>query len=191
MDPFTKRVKSQQEKDALIAEARREWDEGELTHLVGDDQESFLANFGQAIIVEQEPFVEPRQLTKAERDALDSELLVEQIFGDRISKPTGIETFDRLDEQEREAFRKSLAPAVRSQNTLEVMVESAISKAVATALTKRAGTRSESDRTGLGIMPRLAAATEGNNSDAARFVRAYVENDEQTMRGIARSLAAA
>src|SRR5712692_5230854 len=84
MNPFIRKVKSQEEKDALIAEARREWDKlGADSHLVAASEEDYLQSISNSIEVEKVPFVEPRPLTTAERTQQDGGLMLLRIMGDR------------------------------------------------------------------------------------------------------------
>ena len=64
MDPFRKVVKTEEEKRALIEQARVEWDAlGAASDLVARDQESFLSKIADSIVVEREAFTPARELT--------------------------------------------------------------------------------------------------------------------------------
>jgi len=190
MDPFCKAVKTEEEKRALIEQARVEWDKlGPVSHLVASSEEDYLSKIADSIIVEKTTFTPARELTAAELAKQNGELMFMQIFGDRAdSRETGIPALDALvAERERADFQKLLGPGQRAESSLEGLIRSIVVKAIENPSVPRRA----SDRTGLGIIPRAAAASEGDNSDVARFLRAYVENDTATQRKIARSLATA
>ncbi len=185
MNPFIRKVKSQEEKDALLAAARVEWDKlGEFNHLVASSEEVYLSKIADSIIVERTPFTSARELSADELAKQNGALMFSQIFGTRADdKYSSIPAFAEMQKaQERRDLEKLLGPARRAETWLETLVREAINKVQSVP-------RRASERTG--IIPRAAAASQGDNSDVARFLRAYVENDTATQREIARSLAAA
>jgi hypothetical protein len=186
-------VKTEAEKRELLKQAKAEWDaiDPAISHLVAASEEHYLARIADGIEIERQPFVPASPPTAQEEAALNGRLTMLRLYGDRASDP-----YDGLPDALREMakandeaeFQKLLVgPGKRAESQLESMIRNAIEK----AMSNRNVPRGESDRTGIGIMPRLAAATEDDTSAAARFIRAYVDNDEQTMRGIARELVAA
>jgi hypothetical protein len=191
MDPFVKKVRTEAEKAALIAEAKKEWDrlDPSISHLVAPSEDHYLARVSAGIDVEREAFVPARELTAAELAKQNGELMFMQMFGDRAdSRETGIPALDNLvAERERADFQKLLGPSQRAESALEGLIRSIVVKAIENPSVPRRA----SDRTGLGIIPRAAAASEGDDSAVARFLRAYVSGDVTTQRQIARSLAAA
>ncbi len=190
MDRFTKRVKSQEEKNELLRLAKQEWDEaGEFAHLLGDDQENYLQKTADNIIVEAER-IEPRALTPMEKAALDDQQGRLEIFGGKYADKeySAIPAIAELERAQEEAgLQKLLGPADRAESQLESLVRGIVQKTVGNLTVPVR----ESDREGLAIMPRLAAATQGDDSDAAKFLRAFVSNDEKGMRRVARELAMA
>ena len=204
MNPFIRKlVKSQAEKDRLILEAAREWDElGEQSYMVAASEEDYLARVADGIEVEREPFVPGRPLTAAEADEIDSSLLFQKIYDGRIDNHrTGIPALDDLaDAKKRADIEKLLGPGRRAQNALDGMIEKAVTEAFA-KLTKRAGTRSEvvhghsipvrqpPERET--IVTRLADRAEEENAASllSKWLRGYVAGDEQAMRRVARELA--
>jgi hypothetical protein len=191
MDPLAIRVKSLEEKNALLEKRRELWNSSppESTHLIARSEEDFVGRFAENIIVEREDFVPARELTTAERTAQDGELLFQQIYGDRatdIDHQTGCAALDELWKAKQDAdLQKFLGPAKRVESELDAMVR----KAVEDVLAKRGSVPSEHEREG--ILPRMAAASEGDDSSAARFLRSYVNHDDAGMRRVARELAAA
>lgn len=193
--PFemVRKVATQKEKDRLLKEARETWDNvpDDLKHLVAASDEYYLSKISDNIIVEAPVFVEPRSLTAEERAEQNGQLLFQQIYGDRATDrnhETGCRAVDDLWKSRQESeLAKLLGPAKREQSALESMVRSIVVKAMG----NQSAPRGESDRMGLGILPKVVAATADDDSNVARFLRAYVENDTETQRQIARSLAAA
>ena len=137
----------------------------------------------------------PRPLTADEaarvNNEIDARVNVARIFGDRAdSGATGISALDTfVAEKERGELEKLLGPGQRSKNALQAMIDSAVEEAVSTFRKSAVATRRETEREG--IVPRMAAASQGDNSDAAKFVRAFVAGDEEGMRRVARELASA
>jgi hypothetical protein len=208
--PFqtVRKVASQAEKDRLIEEQRKLWNESAgMQHLICADEETFLSNFASAIEVELPIFKPARPLTTAERTQQDGELMFLRIFGDRASDP-----YDGLPDvlrqvakaQDDEALTKLVAPAKRSETFIENLVREALAKVVE----KRGHVRSEHDRDHLAILPKLAVEADTilddravnkaaglrlSEEDAmslavAKFVKAHLGGDEHTMRVIARTL---
>ena len=200
MDPFIKKVRTQAEKDALIAEARRAWDQaGEFTHLLGGDEESYLAKISDSIIVEGEPFIPARALTSAEKDQQNADLLLMQMRYNAHpyeNLPPVLRTV--AEAQDAAGLAKLLGPALRERNTLAGMIESAIAKAVRTALAKGSSSPSinretipvRSQPVREGIHPAMSAIAH-DDSDIGRFVKAWIDGDTATQREIASELAAA
>jgi hypothetical protein len=178
----------------LLRQARAEWEASppEHQHLIADSDEAYLSKVADSIVVEQERFVAPRELTKVEQDKMDGELVFLRLFGDRASSDkTGNAALDGLvEQQEREAFEKLVAPVRRSESFLESLAREAFEKVL---LEKRTYVPSEHDRSRFGIMPAVAArAVELDpTSNVSKFLMAYVEDDTATQRQIARELAAA
>jgi hypothetical protein len=189
MDLFRK-VRTQEEKNALLKEAREEWEKvpPEFRHLVADSAEDYLEKVASCIEVEPQPFTPARPLTVAELAVFDGELMFSRIFGDRAdSSATGISALDELAaEQEREAFEKLAGPARRSESLFQSLVRQALEK----VLEKRTIPMRESERPGLEIHPVMHEMAH-DDSDAGRFIRAWIANDTAGMREIAHSLAAA
>src|SRR5258708_3358301 len=135
MNPFTRKlVKSQAEKDRLIQEAAKEWDElGEHSYLVAASEEDYLTRVADGIEVESPAFVPARELTKAERDEIDGELLFSKIYDGRTSYVASEDVpawYRPIHEQEQRAsFEKLVAPAIRERKWLEAMVNEAFEKA--------------------------------------------------------------
>jgi hypothetical protein len=190
MNPFVfvTKVKTQQEKDKLIAEAKARWDAipGEHSHLIAESEDHYLAAVEASIEIERPEIHPARPLTSEELAKQNGQLMFSQIFGDRAdSDATGCAALDDLSKANRDAaFQKLVGSGQRPESQLEKMIRAAIEKAMDRNVPRR-----ESERTA--ILPKMAAETEGDNSNVARFIRAYVDNDEQTMRGIARELVAA
>ncbi len=100
------------------------------------------------------------------------------------SSDTGIAALDALTKANKEeSLRKLLGPGQRAESELEGLIRSMVLKAIDNPSAPRRGV--------LGIVERMATWSAGEDSDAARFVRAYVANDTAAQREIARSLAAA
>ncbi len=186
MDPFCKAVKTEEEKRALIEQARVEWDKlGPVSHLVASSEEDYLSKIADSIIVERETFTAPRPLTSEELARQNGELMHLQIYGDRAS-----DRYDGLPDalrevvkaQDDEALAKLTAPAKRGETLLEQLVREAINKV-------QSGPRRESGRTVLTLEERMAAWCEGDDTDAARFIRARVAGDLAAQRKIAGVLA--
>jgi hypothetical protein len=186
MDPFRRVVKSQQEKDELLRLAKQEWDKLDpgISHLVAASEDDYLAGVSAGIEVEKEAFVPARELTRAERDKMDGELLFEQMYGPRIDHGTGIAALDALAKaNEDEALRKLLGPGEGAESSLEGLIRSIVVKVVENP---SSGQR----RSVLSLEERMLRWSEGD-SDVVRFLRARVAGDLATQRKIARSLAAA
>ncbi len=186
MNPLLRRVKTQEEKDALLKQAKAEWDalDPAISHLVAASEQDYLSKIADSIIVEREPFTPARELT-AERAHQDGELMFMRLYGDRAdSSDTGIAALDALTKANKEeSLRKLLGPGQRAESELEGLIRSMVLKAIDNPSAPRRGV--------LGIVERMATWSAGEDSDAARFVRAYVANDTAAQREIARSLAAA
>lgn len=185
-----KTVRTQAEKDALLAAARVEWDKlGELQPMVARSEEEYLSKISDSIIIEREPFTPARELTTTETAELNGRLMFSQLYGDRAeSSATGVAAIDDLvAEQERAALEKLIGPARRAESALESMVRSIVVKTIG----NHSVPRRESEREG--IIPRLAAAAseENANSPLARFLTSYVKGDRAGMKSVAKELAAA
>jgi hypothetical protein len=198
-NPFVKVVKSQQERDALIAAAKKEWDAlpASVSHVVCSDEQTFLSNFASTIEVEK-AFVEPRPATAEERASLTGQLLLAQIMGnDRADAfhqreaGTGCAAIDAAwAEKEREEFEKLIgAPARHHENAVQAMIRQAVEKAASNC----GVVVNEHDRSRFAIMPALAAraSEDAPGSTLARFLTAYVTGDVRTQREVARELASA
>ena len=183
-----KRVKTQEEKDKLIAEAKKLWDSipGEISHLVAASEDDYLQGVSNLIEVEKVPFIEPRPATAAELAKQNGELMFSQMFGDRADdKYSSIPAFAEMQKaQEQRDLEKLLGPGRRAESALESIVRSIVVKAIENP---------SAPRRVLGIVERMAiwSAGEDSDSDAAKFIRAYAANDTAAQREIARSLAAA
>ena len=188
MDPFRKVVKTEEEKRALIAVAKKEWDalDPTISHLVASSEEDYLSRIADGIEVEKEVFVPARELTATELAKQNGELMFSQMYGDRADdKYSSVPALAAMEKaQERGDFEKLVGRARPAETWLEELVRQAITKVQTVP-------RRASDRSELGIVPRMAAASEGDNSDVARFVRAFVAGDEDGMRQVARELASA
>ncbi len=196
MDPLIKRVKTEEQKNALLKAAREQWDSipDEFKHLVAASDEDFLAKVAGTIEVGSPAFTPPRAANAEERASLTGELLFSQIYGDRADAyrqreaGTGCAALDAAwAEKEREEFEKLIgAPARRQENAVQAMIR----KALESVLSKRREIPSEHDRSQVGIVPRLAkaAADEDASSALSRFLSAYVAGNEQAMRSVAREL---
>ncbi len=195
MNPIFRKVKTQAEKDALIADARRAWDAAdELVHLLGGDQENYLAQVTDSIEVESPAFVQHRELTAVEKAELDTEQGLLSCFGG-VYAPVEIPDWYRpIHEQEQRAsFEKLVGPAIRERNSLEAMFKAAIEKAVREQLAKGRTTPSVERQTipirrlseREAIHPAMAAVA-GDDSDAGRLVKAWLENNREAMREIVR-----
>jgi len=164
MDPFVKKVRTEAEKAALIAEAKKEWDrlDPAISHLVAPSEDYYLARVSAGIDVEREAFAPARELTAAELAKQNGELMFMQIFGDRAdSHETGIPALDTLvAERERADFQKLLGPGQRAESALEGLIRSIVVKAIENPSVPRRA----SDRTELGIIPRAAAARVASHS---------------------------
>lgn len=189
MNPFEKKVRTQTEKDELLRQARAEWDrlgELQMQDMVARSEAEFLGKLSDSIIVEKEPFVAPRELTAAEKAAMDGRLMFSQIYGDRAdSSDTGIPALDDLAKaNQEEAFRKLLGPAQRAESALEGLIRSVVVKVVENPSSARR------HRNVLSLEERLLAWAGESRSDVVRFLRARVAGDLTTQRQIARALAA-
>ena len=194
MDPFIRKVKSQAEKDALMAEAKKVWDQlGSVSHLVCSDEESYLTNVSNSIEVERESFTPARALTAEELVAQDGGLMFSRIYGDRAdSGKFGCAAIDDLmAKRERDDLEKLLGPGRRAESALEITVRELVHK----AMSNPSHVPSEHDRSHIAIAPQgvhpvmMAAATD--DSPTAKFVAAWINKDTAAMRQIARSLAEA
>jgi hypothetical protein len=195
VDPLTPvRVKSLEEKNALLKAARDEWERipGAHQHLVAASDEEYLGKISDNIVIESPALVRPRELSTAELDRQNGELVFAQIFGQRADDRdarTGNAAIDALWENtQQDEFAKLVGPARRQ----ETLLESLVGKALDSVLRKTGRTlpMRESERPGLEIHPVMHAMGR-DDSDAGRFVKAWIDNDKGTMREIARSLAAA
>jgi hypothetical protein len=131
-----------------------------------------------------EALPEPTPLTRAERDKLDCELLLTELFGGPEVEtvpigmsPADIAKFRRerpltLNEQIDQAVRKVLAAAKRGDaRPLDVL-----------ATVAHRGTKTFQNSL-------MAAAQEfGDDGPATRYVKAYYSNDRATMREICREI---
>jgi hypothetical protein len=176
------------EREEELRSARAAYDAvaPELQHMVADNDGDFLAKIDAGIQIEPLTLSEPRPLSASARQAQDCELLIEQWGYTDPYRDLPPALRASAEARDRESLQKLLGPGQRAKNELEQMIGAAVEKAVRELAVMP---RRETDREG--IMPRLAAATEGDDSEAARFVRAYVEGDKRTQRLIARELAAA
>ena len=201
MNPFARKVvKSQPEKDELLRQADAEWNQlCEVSDLVSQSQEDYLAAVSDSIEIESPAFVAPRQLSKAEKDQLDVDIILSQMRYDAHpydDLPGALRSV--AEEKQRAELEELLGPAIRERNSLEAMFE----KAVATALTKRAGTRSEVVRGHSipirqtpereTILVKLADRAEEENAGSllSKWLRGYVAGDEQAMRRVVGELVA-
>ncbi len=181
-----KRVKTQEEKDKLIAEAKKLWDSipGEVSHLVASSEEDYLSKIADSIIVERETFTAPRELTPAELAKQDGEIMFMRMYDGRIDHGTGIAALDALTKANKEeSLRKLLAPGQRAESELEGLIRSMVLKTI--------DNNPSAPRRGvLSLEERMLIWSEGD-SDAIRFLRARIAGDLVTQREIARSLATA
>lgn len=166
MDPLIKRVKTEKEKVALIAEAKKQWDalDPAISHLVAVSEEAFLAGAADRIEVEREPFVPARPPTAAETAELDGKLMFMQLYGDRAddrNHKTGCEGLDKVWEQhEAQELVKLFGPALRQKSEIQLAVDAA----VADLLSKgRTVPRRESEREPL-VIRKGASSTHRINS---------------------------
>ncbi len=195
MDPLTKRVKSEEEKNELIRLAKKDWDEaGEFAWLLGDNQENYLVRVADSIEVESPAFVQHRELTAVEKAELDTELNLLSCFGGKYAPVEVPDWYRPIHEQEQRAsLEKLVAPAIRERNSLEAMFKAAIEKAVREQLAKGRTTPSVERQTipirrlseREAIHPAMAAVA-GDDSDAGRLVKAWLENNREAMREIVR-----
>src|SRR5258708_2349482 len=169
-----------------------------LQHMIAESNDDFFAKFETPVAATN--IDEPRPLTKAEQTELDVELN-RQMFGGKYAPQsgTGCKALDDLAKANEEAgLQKLLAPALRERNTLAGMIESAIAKAVRTALAKGSSSPSinretipvRSQPVREGIHPAMSAIAH-DDSDIGRFVKAWIDGDTATQRKIASELAAA
>jgi len=186
-----KRVKTQEEKDKLIGEAKKLWDSipGEISHLVAASEDDYLQGISNSIEVGRVPSIEPRPATAEETAELNGHLLMMRLYGDRAdSDTTGIPAIDDLmAKKERNDLEKLLGPGKRAESALEITVREMVRKAIG----NQSVPRRESDREG--IVPRMArlAAQEDASSLLSKFLQGYVDGDEAAMRKVAASLATA
>src|SRR5216684_3113626 len=176
-----KRVKTQEEKDKLIGEAKKLWDSipGEISHLVAASEDDYLQGISNSIEVGRVPSIEPRPATAEELARQNGTLMFMQLYGDRAdSSDTGIAALDALTKANKEeSLRKLLGPQ-RRESALEGMVRSIVVKAIG----NQSAPRRQSEREG--IIPRLAAAAaeEDASSLLSKFLQGYVNGDEAAMR---------
>jgi len=201
---FLKKHYTPAELDAEIRAARQTWNEcdPELTHLLGKTEQDYLDSVAANCPLAAPEIVAAPELTKAERDEMDSQLLFEQMYSDRISESTGVAALAELvAANERADLEKLLAPARRAQSALDGMIDRAVGEALE-KLTKRTGSQSQvvpghsipvrraPERET--IVTRLAVRAEEENADSflTKWLQGYVGGDEQAMRRVARELAA-
>jgi hypothetical protein len=206
MNPFAKTVvKTQDEKDELLRQARAEWDKlGAHQHLIAESDEIYLRGVADMIEIEQ-PTCAPQPTTAMEKREIENKLRtavhLDRMYGGRMyDDGTAVSVLDKAwkEKQDRE-LAEFLAPARRAESALDKVIEAAIEKAVHRMVEKASG--SSVDRATIptkpipereSLVPLLKAGIEENaSSDAARFLSAFVRGDDATMRSICRSLAAA
>ena len=192
IDPLAPiRLKTQEEKNALLAKRRAEWNAipADLRDRVAASEDDFTERYADMIEVEKAPFNPARDLTADELVEQNGSLMYLRLYGDRASDPyDGLP--DALREvakaQHNEAVAKITAPLRRSESLLQSLVRQALEK----VLEKRTIPMRESERPGLEIHPVMHEMAR-DDSDAGRFIRAWIANDTAGMREIAHSLAAA
>ncbi len=190
MNPFIRKVKTEAEKDALLLEAAKKWDDlDENSDLVSVSQEDFLAGIANSIIVEADP-IEPRALTPMQKADVDLELDLASLCGGTYvpRQYSNIEAFAGMEKaEERQNLQELLGPARRAESQLESLVRGIVQKTVG----NRSVPMRESERPG--IMPAIAAraAELDPGSDVAIVLAAFASGNLEGMRSIARSLAEA
>jgi hypothetical protein len=153
MEPFRKVVKTEEEKRSLVAAAKKEWDSisPAVTHLIAASEEDYLSGIADAIQIESQAFVPPRELTSAELGKQNGELVVMQVFGDRASDPyEGLPTALRemAKANDEAALAKLLGPSKHTESALDEMIRKAVESVVVKG--SRVPVR-ESERPGLAL----------------------------------------
>lgn len=202
MNPFAKRKVTAEERKAILAEARKTWDSLEHQHIFGMTGDEFVRSQDEMLDVVGTEYREPEPLTRAQEAELETRIRTEDFLErSRIGVPgknlTGIAAIDKAwQEKEDEEMRKFLAPARDAESALSKMVQDVVRrtlrKASGDSSLPSSGIRIRPVAERQGLMPMLrAAAQEDPDSDATKFLAAYVGGDEQAQRRIARELAAA
>jgi hypothetical protein len=153
-----------------------------------------------------EPIPEPQPLTKAESDALDSEIVFQTLFGDRAEEEQTLPGYQPPDPVA-ELYKSFGITPPSKPNTLEELVEEVAREAVAKVLraakdghprpievletARRVTSRVRSVDNA--FMRKLAEAAEAEDVDplAAGFVKAFVAGDEKRMREVVAEVEAA
>jgi|HubBroStandDraft_4_1064222.scaffolds.fasta_scaffold412312_1 hypothetical protein len=199
MNPFVRKVKTQAEKDELLRLAREEFDKaGAFSFLVAPTWEEYVAGIEASIEVEQPAFEAPASLSAVERADFERRLtqstVMDLVFGDRIAdNSTGCRAIDDAwAAHEKAELEKFLKPGRDQEASLNKIIE----QAVARVLAKSGGSSLPSSGIKVrpiperqALMPLLSnAVDENSDTDAAKFLRAFVSGDNEGMRAVVRSL---
>jgi hypothetical protein len=206
-NPFAKKRVTQAERTAILAEARKAWDNNAFNFLVARGDIVYLQSIDDGLEVTDAQFVPPAPLSAAESAEFSRQIhsdgLFSQVFGNRAEKDEIPEWYRKTHEENQRREREELlGPARRAENSLSAMIEKAVEEAVAEALRRSArSSNRESIREALSVRPApereaLApmarmAVEEDSTSDVARFLAAYVAGDEQAQRRIVREMVSA
>jgi hypothetical protein len=155
MNPIFRKVKNEEEKTALLRQARAIYDAVpfEHQHLFARSDEDFLSTVSENIEVIPSTYTPPRDLTASELDAQNARLNVLAVFGNRETDSTSWDMPPALKQfhADRDAaeFSKLVAPARRA----ETVLENAIREAMTKVLAKGAVGVNEHDRSRFAITP--------------------------------------
>lgn len=197
-NPFAKRKVTAQEREAILAEARKTWDSLEHSHILGFTDVQYLESVDDGLEVVRTQFVAPEPLSP-ERSAeqtreIETEGLLHRVFGGRADREEIPSWFKKTHEAEqRAALEKLLGPTRQAEGTLDELVKDALSRVLA----KSGGDFSPGLRirpvpARQSLSPILKAASEFcENPDLSAFLSAFAQNDEAGMRVVVREMEAA
>ncbi len=193
---FSKRYYTPEERAAAITEALACYNTAEEPWLIARSDEELVQTIKAAMPLAPPEISESRPLTKTEDNEIQFEVDIQSMFGGKYA-PVEVPAWYRAthEQEQRSLLEKLAAPAIRERKSLEAMFKAAIEKAVHEQLVKAGSTpQRESDREPLPIRPRTEregihpamAAVAGDDSNAGRLVKAWLENNREAMREIVR-----
>ena len=164
MIPLFRKVKTQEEKTALVRLARAIYDAVpiEHQHLFASSDADFLSNAAENIEIAAPAYVQPRDLTASELAAQDGRLNCMKIFGERADDPyQGLPSAltEMAKANDAAELAKLVAPARRAETFLEKTIREALAKGAHVP-------RRESEREGLVLPLRKRSSGERIEFDA-------------------------
>jgi hypothetical protein len=199
MNPIAKRKVTAAERITILADARKTWDSSSHSHLLARSDEEYLQAIDNGLeVVDSETIAQQpmNAVEKAEFErGLHHSIVMERLFGDRVAdRSTGCAALDESWKPHQETeLQEFLKPPRDAQNALDKMIEKAVEKVVWNLeSTSRVPLAVRLIPERQALMPMLRSGiAENPNSDATRFLAAFVAGDNDGMRAVVRQVVSA